>query len=592
LLPRRRPGQRTPLWQQRQRSADLLKVAGGYPDFPILVETYRECLTDAFDLDALRRLLAAVRAREVRVVAVDTERASPFAASLLFDYVGQFLYEGDSPLAERRAQALTLDRELLAELLGTEELRELIDPEAVAELELELQGLKSERWPRDADEAHDLLARLGDLTREELEARGVGQEWLEQLQRERRALTARIGHGERWIAAEDAGRYRDALGTSLPQGLPDAFLEHTPEPLESLARRWARTHVPFVTHDLSARWGLGAGAVEAALQRLVARGDLLAGEFRPGAEGHEYCHPDVMRSLRRRSLAALRREVEAVPAEALARFLPTWHGIGSAARGHDRLLDVVFTLQGLPLPASVIERDVLSHRVTGYSTALLDELVAMGELVWVGRGSLGPGDGRVALYLRGDAPRLLPDQGEPAAGELQQRLRDHLERRGASFFRDLYQAAGGGDQEAVLEALWDLVWAGEVTNDTFAPLRLLGPPPKRRGLSGRPPPVRQSQPRAAGRWSLVRELRHDEGAPTERLYAQAGALLQRHGVLTRESVVSEGWSGGFAALYPVLRAMEEAGRIRRGYFVDGLGGSQFALPGAVDRLRGSREPDG
>jgi ATP-dependent Lhr-like helicase len=608
LLPRRRPGQRTPLWQQRQRSADLLKVASGYPDFPILAETYRECLADTFELDSLRELLGAIRARTVRVVAVDTDRASPFAASLLFDYVGQFIYEGDAPLAERRAQALTLDRELLAELLGSEELRELLDPEAVVELELELQGLKEERWPRDADEAHDVLARLGDLAAGELAVRGIQPAWVDQLERERRVVAVRVGRGDRWIAAEDSGRYRDALGVTLPPGLPDAFLEPSAAPLESLVRRWARTHAPFVASDLTARWGLAAPAVEEALHRLVARGEVLAGEFRPGADGREYCHPDVLRSLRRRSLAALRKEVEAVPVEALARFLPAWHGIGSDARGTDRLLDVVFALQGLALPASVIERDVLSARVAGYRTALLDELVAMGEVVWVGRGSLGPADGRVALYLRGDAPRLLPDPPEPVRGELQGTLRGHLERRGAAFFRDLYQACGGGDQEAILDALWDLVWAGEVTNDTFAPLRMLGPAPKRRGPPRRPALLRLNQPRATGRWSLVQELRADEGdAPTgpdgppppgggreatERLYAQAGALLQRHGVLTRESVLAEGWSGGFAALYPVLRAMEEAGRIRRGYFVDGLGGSQFALPGAVDRLRGAREPDG
>jgi ATP-dependent helicase Lhr and Lhr-like helicase len=605
LLPRRRPGQRTPLWQQRRRSADLLKVASGYPDFPILAETYRECLADTFDLDALRDLLGAIRSRDVRVVAVDTDRASPFASSLLFDYVSQFIYEGDAPLAERRAQALTLDRELLAELLGSEELRELLDPEVVMELELELQGFKEERWPRDADEAHDLLARLGDLAVEELAARGVQPGWLDQLRSERRAVAVRIGRRERWIAAEDAGRYRDAFGVTPPPGLPDAFLEPSPEPLDSLVRRWARTHSPFVASDLTARWGLAAPAVGEVLHRLVARGELLAGEFRPGAAGREYCHPDVLRSLRRRSLAALRREVEAVPVEALARFLPAWHGVGSEARGTDRLLDVVFTLQGLALPASVIERDVLRARVAGYRTALLDELVARGEVVWVGRGSLGPGDGRVALYLRGDAPRLLPDPQDPAPGELQEKLRAHLVRRGASFFRDLYQAGGGGDQEAILDALWDLVWSGEVTNDTFAPLRMLGPAPKRRGPSRRPALLRLNQPRATGRWSLVQELREGEGdAPTapggprggreatERLYAQAGALLQRHGVLTRESVLAEGWSGGFSALYPVLRAMEETGRIRRGYFVDGLGGSQFALPGAVDRLRGAREPDG
>jgi ATP-dependent Lhr-like helicase len=589
LLPRRRPGQRTPLWMQRQRSSDLLQVASGHADFPILIETYRECLADAFDLESLRDLLSRIRSRQVRVVAVDTDRASPFAASLLFDYVGQYLYEGDAPLAERRAQALTLDRELLSELLGTEELRELLDPDAMTELELELQGLKPDRQPRDADEAHDLLARLGDLDRAELAARGVGGEWLNQLLAERRSVPVRIGRAERFIVAEDAGRYRDALGAALPGGLPDAFLESVPEPLESLLRRWARTHVPFVAGDPAARWGV---AVEASLHRLVQRGELLAGEFRPGYSGREFCHPDVLRTLRRRSLAALRREAEPVLPEVLARFLPAWHGVGTEARGTERLLECVFLLQGLALPASVIERDVLSARVRGYNPALLDELVSMGEVVWAGRGSLGPADGRLALYLRDDAPRLLPEPVDPPGGERHVKIRAHLQGRGASFFRDLYNAAGGGNEEAVLDALWDMVWAGEVTNDIFAPLRLLGPAPRRNPHARRPRLPRLTQPRAAGRWSLVADLLGAGALPTERLYAQAGVLLQRHGVLTRESVVSEGWVGGFAALYPVLRAMEEAGRIRRGYFVHGLGGSQFALPGAVDRLRGTREPDG
>ena len=620
LLPRRRPGQRTPLWQQRQRSADLLRVAGGYADFPILAETYRECMADVFDLDGLRELLAGIRSRRVRVVAVDTERASPFAASLLFDYIGQYMYEGDSPLAERRAQALTLDRELLAELLGTEELRELLDPAVIAELELELQGLEPERWSRDADEAHDLLARLGDLDRGELAARGVRPAWIDALETERRACAVRIQRAERWIAAEDAGRYRDALGVTPPPGLPEAFLDPVAEPLESLLRRWARTHVPFLAADAAVRWGMPVSQVEQALRRLVGRGDLLAGAFRHGVSDREYCHPDVLRTLRRRSLAALRREAEPVPVEVLARFLPVWHGLTSlpsrqegkplrsrggggppapervrtaeGGRAADRLLECVFTLQGLPLPASVIERDVLSARIAGYRPALLDELIAMGEVVWVGRGALGTGDGRVALYLRGDAPRLAAEPAEPPEGELHGKLRAHLDRRGASFFRDLYVAVGGGDQDAVLDVLWDMVWAGEVTNDTFAPLRVLGAPTRRGGLGRRQPLLRLNQPRATGRWSLVRDLLEPAPSPTERLHAQAGALLQRYGVLTRESVVGEGWSGGFAGLYPVLRAMEEVGRIRRGYFVDGLGGSQFALPGAVDRLREAREPDG
>ena len=590
LLPRRRPGQRTPLWQQRMRSAGLLKVAGQYPDFPILAETWRECMADHFDMPALMTLLRGIRSREVRVVAVDTERASPFASSLLFSYVAEFMYAGDSPLAERRAQALTLDRELLAELLGSEDLRELLDPDAIAAVEVELQGLLPERFPRDADEAHDLLVRLGDLTLEEAAARGISEEWLRALELERRAVPLRLAGESRWIAAEDAGRYREALGANLPVGLPDVFLNPGAEPLDSLLRRWARTHVPFVTADPAARWAVPAPVIETALTRLAAHGDVLAGEFRRAMQGREYCHPEVLRMLRRRSLAALRHEVASVAPEAVARFLPAWHGVGAKATGIDRLLEVVFQLQGAALPASVIERDVIAARVGGYNQRLLDELISMGEVVWVGRGSLGASDGKVALYLRGDAPRLVPEPVDSPDGQLHQRLREHLKGRGASFFRDLYNACGGGDEEPILDALWDLVWSGEVTNDTFAPLRLLGPIARR--SPHRPRLPRLTQPRAAGRWSLVADLVGGGVAPTERLHSEAGVLLQRYGVLTRETVVGESWPGGFAGLYPVLRAMEESGRIRRGYFVEGLGGSQFALPGAVDRLRALRDSGG
>jgi ATP-dependent helicase Lhr and Lhr-like helicase len=591
LLPRRRPGQRTPLWQQRMRSANLLQVAGKYPDFPILAETWREVMSDHFDMPALTDFLRRIRSREVRVVAVDTERASPFASSLLFSYVAVFMYEGDAPLAERRAQALTLDRDLLAELLGSEDLRELLDPESIAQVELELQGLLSERFPRDVDEAHDLLVRLGDLSDAEAAARGVSEEWLGELELARRAVSVRVAGESRWIAAEDAGKYREALGVSLPIGLPETFLDPGKSPLQSMIRRYARTHVPFVAADVSARWAVPESSVAQALGELVARGDVIAGEFRPAAHGREHCHPDVLRMLRRRSLAALRREVESVPPEALARFLPEWHGIGSRASGSDRLLEVVFQLQGLAMPASVIERDVIASRVANYNPRLLDELVSMGDVVWVGRGPLGTNDGRVALYLRGDAPRLAPEPApDRPATELHERIREHLGARGASFFRDLYNACGGGNEDELLDALWDLVWSGEVTNDTFAPLRLIGPASRRPARRPRLP--RLTQPRAAGRWSLVSTLVGAGASPTERLHSEAGVLLQRHGVLTRDAVVVEGWPGGFAGLYPVLRAMEESGRIRRGYFVEGLGGSQFALPGAVDRLRTLREPGG
>jgi ATP-dependent Lhr-like helicase len=588
LLPRRRPGQRTPLWQQRQRSHSLLQVASRHPDFPIILETYRECLSDVFDLDALTELMAQVRSREVRVVSVESERSSPFAASLLFDYIAQFVYEGDAPLGERRAQALALDRDLLAELLGAEEFRELLSPEVIAAIELELQWLHENRHPRDVDEAEDLLRRLGDLSVQEAAARGVPSEWLDQLARNHRATAVRIAGEERWVAVEDAARYRDALGVSLPVGIPEIFLGATPDAIEALLLRWAATHVPFVPAEPAGRWGLPPLLVDRLLSALTARGRLLSGEFHPGGTGREYCHPDVLVALRRRSLAALRSEIEAVPVEVLGRFLPAWHGVGVEAGGLDRLVEVVHHLQGCALPLSVIERDILPARVAGYTPALLDHLLSIGEVVWAGRGALGASDGRVALYLRTDAPRLLPAAGEPVAGDLHDAIRAHLAGRGAAFFADLARAAGGVEAPLVLEALWDLVWAGELTNDTFLPLRSRGPMPRR---SGRRPLMRLGPPGSEGRWSLVADLASAEVTVTERAHGLAGALLQRHGVLTREATLAEGVPGGFAALYPVLRAMEERGKIRRGYFVEGLGASQFALPGAVDRLRGLRESE-
>ncbi|HEX8770124.1 MAG TPA: DEAD/DEAH box helicase, partial [Acidimicrobiales bacterium] len=598
LLPRRRPGSRTPLWQQRQRAADLLSVASRHGSFPIILETYRECLRDVFDLPALTELMAQIRARSVRVVSVDTARPSPFAASLAFAYVANFLYDGDSPLAERRAQALTLDREMLSELLGSEELRELIQPEALDALETELQSLDEHRWARDADEAHDLLVRLGDLTRPELKARAV-DDFADTLLDGRRAIEVRLAGEKRLIAAEDAGRYRDALGAVPPSGLPDAFLESNDDPLGTLLGRWARTHGPFTSAEPSARLGLPIAVVDSLLAGRADAGLLLKGGFRPGGSASEWCDPNVLRSLRQRSLAVLRKEVEPVEAEVLARFLPAWQGVapvgGAAGRGLDRLVEVVSQLQGVAIPASVLERDVFPARISEYSPRLLDELAAAGEVVWVGAGPLGRDDGKVMLFLRDRAAVLRPaPTGDRPDSVEHGRLREVLARRGACFFREL----AGEDDKVALDALWDLVWAGEVTNDSFAALRAFtGGTRNRRPTKttrGRHRPNLGSlsvlgPPRAQGRWSLVdAELPADAAGATVRSHALTTTLLERHGVLTRESVRGEGHPGGFAAVYPVLRAMEDAGRVRRGYFVAGLGAAQFALAGAVDRLRSTR----
>ena len=598
LLPRRRPGQRTPLWMQRQRSADLLAVASQYGSFPIILETYREVLRDVFDMPALREVLADIRARRIRMVSVESRSASPFASSLLFDYIGSFMYEGDAPLAERRAQALALDRELLAELLGSEELRELIDPAAVADLELELQALAPNRQARTIDGVADLLRRLGDLRAEEVAARVSGldaTDALGELEATRRAIRIRVAGEERWIAVEDAARYRDAVGASPPPGVAETFLAPVDRPLDLLLARWARTHAPFTADDPAGRWGVARAVVEERLRAMATAGDLLEGAFRPGGTAHEFTDPDVLRQLRRRSLARLRREVEPVEHEVLARFLPAWHGVGSSAGGLGRLIEAVTQLEGVPLPASVLERDVLPARVAGYTPRLLDELGAAGEVVWIGRGSLGRDDGRVALFRR-DRVDLLAAAGsadDRPSGPIHDAIRQHLQRRGASFFPQLRAAgADARNDDELLDALWDLVWAGEVTNDTFAPLRALSLPRSRSRRSPRPGRVLAlGPPNAAGRWSLVADLVGEERSPTERGHALATTLLERHGVVTREAVVAEGIAGGYASVYPVLRAMEESGRARRGYFVAGLGAAQFALPGAVDRLRAIRDDE-
>ncbi|WP_283134764.1 ATP-dependent helicase [Rhizohabitans arisaemae] len=595
LLPRRSPGRRTPLWQQRRRAAHLLQVASRYPGFPVVLETVRECLRDVFDVPGLVRLMRDIAARRVRIVEVETVQASPFAASLLFHYIGAFMYEGDAPLAERRAQALTLDTALLAELLGEADLRELLDPAVVEEAGLEL-GRRT-RPLKDAEDLADLLRTHGPLPPEQVRVRGGTAEWLVALERERRAVRVRIAGAEQWAAIEDAGRLRDALGVPMPVGIPQVFLEPVADPLGDLLARHARTHGPFTADAAGARYGLGVAVVVDGLRGLAAAGRVFSGEFTPGGRGEEWCDAEVLRMLRRRSLARLRKEVEPVTPETLAVFAPRWHGVGGPRpRGGglaatDALVTAIERLQGAAVPASALETLVLPARVPGYEPALLDALTSSGEVVWAGQGGLSGGDGWVALYFADTAPLLMPEPAEITLTPLHEGVLTALDGGGALFFRALSDRLGSLDDGALALALWDLVWSGRVTGDTLAPLRAaLGtgrpahrpPTARRRGRAVLP--TRSGPPTVSGRWWL---LPQPSGAPTERAHALAEALLERHGVLTRGAVAAERVPGGFAGVYPVLRAFEEGGRCRRGYFVEGLGGAQFALPGAVDRLRAS-----
>jgi ATP-dependent helicase Lhr and Lhr-like helicase len=604
LIPRARPGKRTPLWQQRLKSQNLLEVAKKYSDFPIILETYRECLRDVLDLPGLTEILTRLHRRELSLVEVETATASPFASSLLFDYVATYMYEGDTPNAERRAAALSLDRDLLRELLGQEELRDLIDPAALAQVEADLQFISEHRQATSRDTLHDVLRSVGDLTDAEAEARVLSGldagSMLADLLGERRALRVRLAGEERWIDAADAGLYRDALGVALPGGLPTAFVEDVPDALLRLARRFAATHGPFTTVEARARYGVDMSAVLGALER---DGELVRGELRPGGSEREWCHPEVLRRLRRASLAVLRKEIEPVDQRALGRFLPGWQNVdrhSAAGAGIDRLREALVPLQGLALPAEVWERDVLPRRVGAYSPSWIDQLCAGGELVWIGAGALGRSSGRVALYFREDLSVLGPPSvrggGPMTDSEAHALVRARLV-SGACFFTDLLVDVALSPEE-LQEALWDLVWAGEATNDAFAPLRAprltLARAQRDRAARGRAGrfSARGRRGGAAGgwdriqgRWSLTDGLFRGEVDPGTRRRAIAELLLERYGVLTREQVLAEGIPGGFSAIYSELTQLETLGSARRGYFIEGLGGAQFALPGAVERLR-------
>jgi ATP-dependent helicase Lhr and Lhr-like helicase len=640
LLPRRQPGRRTPLWQQRQRAAQLLAVASQYGTFPVVLETLRECLQDVFDVPGLITLMGDIAARKIRLVEVETPTASPFSKSLLFRYIGAFMYEGDAPLAERRAQALALDSALLAELLGQPELRELLDPLVVDEAERELQRLAPGRACKDAEAVADMLRALGPLTTDEVVQRAAqplqAPAWLAGLARQRRVLELRIAGEQRWSAIEDSGRLRDALGVALPPGVPDAFTEPAADPLRDLVLRYARTHGPFGAAAIAARYGLGVAVVTGGLHRLAAEGSLAEGDFHP-AGGTQWCEAGVLRMLRRRCLAKLRKEVEPAPPAAFAAFLPAWqHADAAATRATagarprparaDAVYDVIDQLAGAAIAASALETLVLPGRVPGYSPALLDELTAAGEVVWSGAGGLPGGDGWIVLAPAATAPLLLPEPADITLTPVHDAVLAALDGGGALFFRAIADRVAAGlaappDQAPrtaaatdrdVASAIWDLVWAGRLTNDTLAPLRTVlgsgrpvtpaaepgaaGPQRQygrpRSGLARRPGygravlPSRTGPPTVSGRWSAIGTAEAD---PTRRRHAQALAMLERYGILIRGTAAAEHVDGGFGALYPVLRALEEAGQCRRGYFVEGLGAAQFALPGAVDRMRAMAE---
>ena len=596
LLPRRNPGRRSPLWQQRQRSAQLLSVASNYGSFPIVMETMREVLQDVYDVPGLVRLMRSISTREIQIVDVETPTPSPFAQSLLFGYIAAFMYEGDSPLAERRAAALTLDTALLAELLGQADLRELLDPDSITSVELELQRLTEERRIHSVEGTADVLRLLGPLTSEELEVRGADPTWVDELVRARRALRLRVAGREVICAIEDASRLRDALGTALPPGIPEAFLESVADPLGDLISRWARTHGPFQVGEPAQAFGLGTAVVTAVLTRMSGR--IVSGEFRPGGNGIEWCDAEVLRLIRRRSVAALRKQAEPVPATTLGVFLPAWQNVAVGLdrpelRGSAGVLAVIEQLAGVAIPASAWESLVLPARVANYEPAMLDELTLAGEVTWAGNGSLLTGDGWVMMAPVDLAAALFPtSEFEP--DPVESLLLETLSSGGGWFFSELLDRVrsqeSGVTSAGLTDALWNLVWMGRITGDSWNPIRAqLGGKAKRPTSSS---PRRRARyatalripapANVAGRWSRTAPRDSEQ---TLRAATVASTLLDRYGVLTRGSVAAENITGGFGGIYRVLTAMEESGRCQRGYVVEGLGAAQFALSGAIDRCR-------
>jgi ATP-dependent Lhr-like helicase len=603
LLPRRRPDRRTPLWQQRQRSAQLLGVASGHPTFPLVLETMRECLQDVFDVPGLRDLLTDLDRGRMRIVEVETHQPSPFARSLLFSYVGAFLYEGDAPLAERRAAALSVDATLLAELLGQAELRELLDPDAIAVVERRVGWLTEDRRLRDAEAVADALRVLGPLSDADLIDRGAEPAWAQALAEAHRAVSLRLPQGERWVAVEDLARLRDALGIPLPPGTSAAFADSATDPLGDLVSRFARTHGPFTTHESAHALSLGPAVVATTLQRLATSGRVVAGAFRPGKTGAEWCDADVLRQIRRASLALAQQAAEPVPAERLATFLPAWQGVNAAGRvsGPDGLYQVIEQLGAAPAPASEWERSILPARIPGYRPTWLDELTGSGDVVWFGAGTLPQHDGWIGLVTADQVATLLPAPAPlDAPTEAQTAVLDLFGDGVALLTRGVHAALPGYSADVIDDALFDLVWAGLITNDSLAAvrnrLRRRHPSRSPRTLRTRSSPVarrpasgsrRQARPVPAGeqipgRWFRVAG---ESASPTLRAHALAEALLSRHGVLTRGSVATEKIAGGFAAVYRVTAAMEDTGRVQRGYFVEGLGAAQFAESTAVDLIR-------
>ncbi len=617
LLPRKNPGKRAPLWQQRQRAAQLLDVARNYPSFPIILETVRECVQDVYDVPALVELLTKLNASKVRIAEVTTGQPSPFASSILFNYTGAFIYNEDSPLAERRAAALALDPELLAKLLGTVELKDLLDGEVIAEVDQQLRRVSPDRRARNLEELADALRLLGPIPTAALPDHVLFDADLPTITATlaARVMVVRIAGVEHIAQVLDAPLLRDGLGIPVPPGAP-AQVAPVIDALQQLVSRWARTRGPFVLQDLQQAFGLAAGVAHSVLKELMSTKVIVKGHFSKGIGDDEFVANDVLKIIRSRSLALARAQTEPVSQSAFGRFLLSWQQVAAVGEtpelyGVDGVFAVLEQLAGVRLPASAWESVVLPTRVRGYNPADLDQLCHNGEVVVVGAGAAGSADPWVMLLPADYAAELLPTGEEASLSIMQEQVMQLINRGGGFLFAaiqaalngdDLGLLTGAGQAESLRQAIWELFELGLVSPDSFAPVRARlaagrggrtahrsrRSPNRTRLRMGRTSFSQREQanqipPDMLGRWSSVVAANQE---PTARSIAHGEAWLDRYGVVTRGSVVAEDTIGGFALAYKVLSGFEQSGRALRGHFITGLGATQFSTPAVIDRLRG------
>jgi ATP-dependent Lhr-like helicase len=604
---------RTPLFQQRQRAEELLLAAKSIDNFPILVEAYREILADHFDLPHLTDLIERLRTKDLVLTVKRTKSPSPFSASMSFWYVANFIYDDSTPAKEARSAALGVDPNILKALFGSIDMRAMLSAEATEQVERELQRLDEVYLCRDEDDLDSLLRLAGDLSLDEIGDRcyeaNVAKSLVDSLLRSGRASLIHINSEDRIISSSDAAVFRDAFGVSLPKDLNCSEMYDPDAALERVVRRYALCHGPFTAHQLERRYGVGEMSLLGVLSRLTDEGFLLEGEFLPGGLETEYVSASTLKRIRAVSLARNRRDTVAVSREVLPAYLAYLHGIVDRTESKSKLSVALGQLSGHLLIPERLESAVLPDRIPNYRPHLLDELFSEGEYVWLGV-KASEGDPRVVFVpreLEGVAAQVLAkdlssvnsERGRSDEIHLQEELLEVLTEDGPMYFSDIVRALGlKGDQfQALAKELWNLVFETKVTSDTLQALRgyvsskpakvTASPSSKRSGL-GRVSLASLSvqnhlfPQKTRGLW---RRVSAEVVSSERRSLFEIENLLSRVGFISKTVCESGGIQGGLQRIYKDLEVLEYRSLLVRGYFVEGLGGTQFFLKDSLELLR-------